>query len=442
MSRISSLKGRRILITSYSYASFGGAELNAVELSDQLVRFGMIPTFFSYDIEGPLSGYIVEKFKTTVLTDQINKLSESEDEDEMGITKLDINDYDYIWVGGNTIPISILRQINSAKKIPKFIFIHMSPLIGFPLDAPLMPGFEKKIASTILSISEKTTTDNLLRMLGKKTPIGYWRNPVPVGFKSIEKRNGNLQKIAVISSSHPGSEVMGIKHILEQHNIQVDYIGKFNNNVKVVDELFYDEYDLIIGVGKNARYSLVSGVPIYVYGRFGGGGYIDESNLGINNAYNFSGRGFGRKDADVIADEIVAGYHDALSFHEKHRKRFINELSLDNVARELFAKLERQKNVTIKFEESYINWLISMQITLMQKNQSSAHSRNAQVQIGMLKMEIDKQRKEINILRETIATKKGEIRGIYSSWSWRTTGPLRSINGILRRALTALRKYR
>ena len=146
------LEGKKVLITGYSFASFGGAELNAVELAEQLVEFGAIPHFFSYDTNGPLVEYIEKKFNTTVISDNVNQLAESENPDILGNVQLDIDDYNYIWVGANVVPISILKQINKAKKLPKFIFIHMSSLVAFAMDAPLMPEFEKIIASQILSI--------------------------------------------------------------------------------------------------------------------------------------------------------------------------------------------------------------------------------------------------------------------------------------------------
>lgn len=427
MSNIDSLKGKKILITSFSYASFGGAELNAVELADQLVQFGMKPIFFSYDIDGPLRSFIEKKFKTKVLTDQINRLSESEDENEMGITKLNISDYDYVWVGGNTIPISILRQINSAKKVPKFIFIHMSSLIAFPLDAPLLPEFEKKIASKILSIGDGTTNDGIYRILGKDIPLGKWYNPAPKEFRYLKKRNGELKRIAVISSSHPTDEIMSIKEAVESKGITIDYIGSYNNNPQVVDAKFYDKYDLIIGIGKNAKYSLVSGVPIYVYGRFGGCGYLSGGTYYSTIATNFSGRGFGKKNARTITDEILTGYHSALRFHETHRDKFIKEFSLDNVARDLFIELEQQKNISIKFEERYINWLVSMQINLMQRHMRTVWLRREEKRVHKFELENHELKRKISLLKLEVNKLRKDIRDIYNSRSWRATKPMREV---------------
>jgi hypothetical protein len=427
------LKGKKILITSFSFAEFGGAALNAVELAEQLVKFGMTPTFFSYDIDGPLKGIIESKFRTTILTDHIKNLAESEDLDEMRLTRLNIEDYDYIWVGGNTIPVSILQQINSSKKIPKFIFIHMSPLIAYPLDAPLMPRLEREIASEILSISEGTTNENLKRILGESIKPYYWRNPVPVEFKGLKKRKGVLRKIAVISSSHPSQEIIGIKPIIEAKGIEVDYVGKFNKNVQVIDAKFYDKYDLIIGIGKDAKYSLVSGVPIYVYGRFGGGGYINNENGEAVAAYNFSGRGFGKKNAKTIAKEVIDGYAEALEFHEANRERFIEEFSIDIATEKLFTLLEKRNNKKVKFEQEYINWLVSTQINIMQRHMRTAWLRRAESRVEELELENGVLKDDVDTLVSQNKKLQYDIRGIYNSTSWKITQPMRKVNELIKR---------
>lgn len=433
------LKGKRILITSWSYATFGGAALNAVELAEQLVKFGMKPTFFSYDIEGPLRDYIEEKFDTKVLTDQVNDLAESDNEEDMGNTKIDINNFDYIWVGGNTLPISVINQINEAKLLPKFIFIHMSSLVAYPLDAPLFPDLEKKIASKILSISPTTTTDCIERIMGKGTPVDYWKNPVPDEFKYVGSPNGKLCKIAVISSSHPSDEIMNIKEILGKKGIEVDYVGRFNNNTKRINADFYGKYDLIIGIGKDARYALVSGIPIYVYGRFGGCGYLDEDNLKTAEAHNLSGRGFSKKDSKTISNEIISGYESALCFHQRNKSRFVEELTISNATSRLFLSLEELENRTATFSEEYVKWLISNQINIMQRMKISHARRHWSRRATELTSDTVLQRKEIQTLRLTIKKLQEENRylnkntsEVYRSVSWKITRPLRELNKVLR----------
>lgn len=399
------LKGKKILFTSFSYASFGGAELNPVELAEQLQEFGAKPYFFSYDASGPLAKYIENKFHTKVITDSIDQLAVIDR--ELNNTQLDISNYDYIWVGANVIPISIVKQINKAKKLPKFIFIHMSQLPAFPLDAPLLAELEKKIASRILSISEKTTTNCVYRILGDGTDVEYYRNPTPGGFKLIRPRSGVLKTVAVISSSYPTDEIMQIGSELEEQGVKVEYIGKFIDNVKVVDAQFYDKYDLIVGIGKNVQYSLVSGVPVYVYGRFGGPGYLTDDNYDKARDQNFSGRGFDKKNAKLITKEIILNYKNALSFHNKHRNEFIQEFSLDVVAERLFKELETEDTKQLKFADEYINWLVSMQILSMQRLQAAADIRGVHQHIADLESAVKSSHASIDSLNEELASFNG-----------------------------------
>lgn len=411
------LTGKKVLITSFSYANFGGAELNAVEFADQAVALGATPYFFSYDIDGPLARYINQRFQTQVMTDDVNLLAEIEN--ELGYMQLDITDYDYIWVGANMLPISIIKQINTAKILPKFIFIHMSQLVGFPLDAPLLPEFERMIASKVLSISNRATEECVYRVLGKDIPLTMWPNPAPTEFRHLKKRRGDLKKIAVISSSHPTDEIMEIQKEVERQGIKIDYIGRFNNNVKAVNASFYDEYDLIIGIGKNVKYSLVSGVPIYIYGRFGGGGYINSNNYNRNDEHNFSGRGFTKKKASQIAKEIVEQYPAALRFHEKNREKYIKEYSIDVITENLFYELEHMESKKISFSEEYINWLVSMQINFMQNMKRFGGLRGMEPRLEQLESLSQQQ--------------QSKIQELYSSHSWKLTRPLRSMVGLAKK---------
>lgn len=415
-SKKSSVHGKRFLLTSYSFSKFGGAELNTVELADYLVDNGAEVDFFSYDIEGPLARFMEKKFGKKIYTDRVHALRQ--DENDLQETVLPIEGYDYIWVGANTIPISIIRQINTAKQLPKFLFIHMSPLVGFPLDAPLLPELENKIATRALTISEVNTEKNIHRILGDKIEVADWLNPVPVEYKKLTPRSGELKKIAVINSSHPTNEVLEIGKILANQGVEVEYIGKYAGNHKLVDAELYDKYDLIIGIGKNAKYSLVSGVPIYLYGRFGGPGYLTDSNLTTTATTNFSGRGFEKKTSTQIATEIIDSYGSALAFHEKNRDAFIEQYSIDVVAESLFSKLNKEQPKKVKFSNQYINWLVSMQINLMQRLQNTA--------------EMIKAREKVAQLERQLIAKNKEIIGIYNSKSWKITKPFRAIVKLLK----------
>ncbi|GHU07663.1 hypothetical protein FACS189431_2590 [Alphaproteobacteria bacterium] len=364
------LIGKRVLITSWSLGDWGGATINAIELGEQFQKFGAVVDFFSYDLNGPVVDYIRHKLKSKVLTDSIDALAESES--LMNNSIINIDDYDYIWVGANMLPISIIKQINTAKKLPKFIFIHMSALTGFPLDAPLTPSFERKIASKILSISDDTTSNTISRIMGKNTKVDYCRNPASEEFGTITKELGKLKNVAVISSSQPSREILDIKDSLESAGINIEYVGKYANNERRVDADLYQQFDLIVGIGKNVQYSLVSGVPVYIYGRFGGSGYLNSTNFDKNRANNFSGRGFKKKTSGQISREIIEWYEDAVKFHQSNRTKWMEEYSVDQLVKKIITDIEKDNAKKVKFSAEYINWMVSEQILLMQSMQRYA----------------------------------------------------------------------
>ena len=353
------LKGKKVLVTCCWLSGWGGGEINILQMVQQLKKFGADVECFTYWFNGPMVGAF-DKLGVKVMSDSFNYL---DTEDSLKVTDISISDYDYIWVCQQVLPVSIIRQLRGVKKLPRFIFLHMSALIGIPVEAPIVWDFEKVIYDKILAISEDTS-QHIKRILGADfEDVSYYRNPAPAEYSRVESRSGRLRKIAVISN-HPPEELMGLEGIIDGE-VTIDYIGSWSGNYTLVDHNKLSEYDLIVGIGKNVQYCLVSGVPIYLYDHFGGCGYLNEDNFKLARENNFSGRGFGKKDRSIIAEEIIKGYSDSSRFHTINRQRFISEYSLDSVMVDVFSDIEPAKKVNdTNFSREYINYLISMQIML------------------------------------------------------------------------------
>ena len=139
--------------------------------------------------------------------------------------------------------------------------------------------------------------------------IVYLPNFITKDYMNLKKMvNSDIKKIAVISNHIP-SEVLNLTKYLR--DINIEFIGS-GNNIKLVNEGFIKEFDLIISIGKTVQYCLGLGVPIYEYDFFGGCGYITLNNFEVEEYYNFSGRASGRKLlAEDLANEILTGYLNA-----------------------------------------------------------------------------------------------------------------------------------
>lgn len=416
------LKDKKILITNCWLSGYGGSEINILQLVDQLISFGARVECFTHLYEGEMA----EEFSRR----RIKVISESfvhtDTEKTLKIADVDIDDYDYIWVCQQVLPLSIVKQLNSAKKRPKFIFLHMSALVGIPVEAPVVWGMEGKLYDMILSISDDTTA-NIRRILGSDfRDVDYYRNPVPVSFSQVKKKSERLKKIAVISN-HPPKELVDVKRYIEQEDIEVEYFGSWSENYRLVDADLMEEYDAIVGIGKNVQYGLVAGVPIYLYDYFGGCGYLNNDNYQLALENNFSGRGFDRKSAREIAGEIIQGYRNALNFHTENRQRFIENYSIDKVLESIFTKLdnkERQKPKTL-FSREEINYIISMQVMLQGRSQSWATSNRNIIQIKDLQKMVGDSNKHIELIEKSKAYRIGKM----------ITLPVRYIKKLLNRAL-------
>jgi hypothetical protein len=95
---------------------------------------------------------------------------------------------------------------------------------------------------------------------------------------------------------------------------------------------------MVVTIGKTVQYGLACGVPVYVYDKFGGPGYLDRTNFAAAKRCNFSGRCCRRKlEPAQIGAEIVEAYNDA--------RAFVDGLSADDL--DCF-RLERQMDEILR----------------------------------------------------------------------------------------------
>ena len=59
----------------------------------------------------------------------------------------------------------------------------------------------------------------------------------------------------------------------------IDAIGSEKPAITSAELL--DHYDCVISIGKTVQYCLVQGIPVFLYDRFGGPGYLNESNYDL-----------------------------------------------------------------------------------------------------------------------------------------------------------------
>lgn len=396
-------QGKTFLLTHWALAVLGGSENNILQMAQYIRKQGGFVEFFTYALNDPVKR-IIEDEGFSVRLDDIDLLDQSQ---STGV-EYDLNDIDYIVVCQNVIPISIIKQLNRKNVKTKFIFFHMSSFIGIAMESPLLYELESKIASKILTISEEVTSQQLERLLGVGIKnLSYYRNPVPDEFiegGEITVYPKKPARVAVISN-HPPEEIiaLGSNARLAIEGVKVDFIGRWSDNAQLVTRELLNGYDAIISIGKTVQYCLVVGVPVYIYDRFGGQGYL--KNYNDAKATNFSGRDAGKRTTDEIVGELIDGYGDAVHYQKVNIELFRKEFLLSRVINSVFSGPKR--HLRGDFSVRYLNYLISMQLLFKEKN-------IIMVEIGNLQLVNSGISSELESVKNELAQKNNELDSFLS----------------------------
>lgn len=336
------IKNKRFLISHIWLKGFGGAEINILELTKYLLSKGAYVDIFTYVLKNPLMEEF-EKLNVNIITD-INY-------------NFKLKEYDYVWSCQNIIPNNMIQDLAMHKngELPYFIFMHMAALPEYVLEQPYIFDLENRISSKTLAISDEIVKKNLSNFFDKIPSLSYYRNPAPVEFCRIKKDNcKRLSKILAISN-HPPEE---IKELSEYEDIEIDFMGVWSDNYKLATAELFNQYDCVIGIGKNVQYCLVSSIPIYIYDHFGGPGYLNEDNYSLSEQNNFSGRGFGKKTSQTIYNELINNYKLALEYQSANRKGYIEKFSINEVVPNILKTLNKKKDISLSYK--YVNYIISI----------------------------------------------------------------------------------
>lgn len=193
-------------------------------------------------------------------------------------------------------------------------------------------------ADLIFCVSEECA-DAIYKSIGKDARVRVFKNSVSeeffAGYEETTKVR-TLRKIAVISNHIP-EEVQALAEKFS--DICIDYIG-VQGTPRFVDAEVLKEYDLVITIGRTVQQCFALGIPVYVYDRFGGPGYINETNFALAEQNNFSGRGgFGFKTAVELTEDILGNYESNLKYLDKLHTIAEDEYSYDKNFARLYEEL-------------------------------------------------------------------------------------------------------
>jgi hypothetical protein len=334
--------GLRVLITHPFLYEINGATNVALELAEYLQNRGDKVTVYTNVFDYPIKQYFDAK-KIHVDIARSNP-------------KYHLKDFDIVWINSQTFPISLLEELGDAEKIkhaPKFIFMHMSAQDYCADEMPYIYQFEEELSSLSLFVSEEALEFNK-KFFEKMPPTDYCRNPAPEEYLIKREKLPKIPRKVLVVSNFPCGELRDIKPLLNRQGIIIDYLGYLGDRYELISEKIISKYDLVITIGKTVQYCLVSGTPVYIYGSFGGPGYLSSKNFQKAMRKNFSGRGFHDKTPEEIVEDIIDNYDKAAAYYTEQQKDFQKTFVISNIIPELFKKAQGAKTKNTVFSKSFI----------------------------------------------------------------------------------------
>lgn len=311
----------RILITTNHLEKLQGSEIVTLEAVQFFLEQGWDVDVFTHLIGGDLEQLFLQ------LAHQERLFLTNDDNHPFDGT------YDIIWLQHTVMNSWLRRKILETGISTRFIFNHMSSFVDMELPVPGVP--ENEMAYRILAVSNECR-DALQEQGIALNKISLFDNPVPDTLITADAPVLSMElKKALFVSNHRPAELNEAINLLRDKGITCDLIGQAEKQMRVTPALI-GQYDVVVTIGKTVQYSLIAGVPVYIYDLYGGDGYLTEDNLEKSHYHNFSGRACKEKrSGEVICNELISGHAEAKNFVASRRNEFIQRWSLKNKIYEL-----------------------------------------------------------------------------------------------------------
>ena len=295
--------GADVLLTQRSLHGFGGSEVLVLELSEFFAERGCRVLVLAGTMD---AGFVRDNLTHPLITVMQAHAQEVDDE-------LRTRQPGFAWIQHNVVPAALLR----GEITPHTVFAHLSPLAY--AEKPLIHRLEAALASAVVFPSPGTR-DTLVEELfhdGVDADLMHvFPNPAPDAFAEVAPvADAGRRRLLVVSNHLPDDLRQAVEMLgddVEVRHIGIDP-GNRDERVRVTPEVLAD-HDAVVTIGKTVQYSMLAGRPVFCYDHFGGPGWLNADNLDQAAYRTFSGRGFSRRKAAVLAAEIWDGWADALTF--------------------------------------------------------------------------------------------------------------------------------
>ena len=314
---------KTVLITNYELIHYMGSEINAITIAKRFKELGykvyMLVMYYGNPLYDNVKDYI----------DEIIDIKEN---------KFDFKniEFDLIWAH-HTFLLNWLIFDNKIKA-KKIIVSSLSPVVPFES----MPPYANDL-SLVLANSQETKEQLLKEGIKEVHLLENY------SFKSYFEQENTVKKLKNIAivSNHIPDEVMEAKKMLEEKEYNVEIYGLAGKQ-ELIDDKILRKYDAIITIGKTVQYSMSLGIPVYVYDIHGGEGYLTLENIEKNRSKNFSGRGFSKKTAEEIFNEITQNFEENLKIVKKIKQYAYENFCFEDNIDKILEIIEQKENINIE----------------------------------------------------------------------------------------------
>lgn len=393
-----------ILITNFEIKQYSGSEINAATIAKRFKELGHTVYMAALDFGDPL----LSKVKEESFDILINLLDGDFDFSSI--------EFDIVWAHHSFMLDWLIFE--KGLKAKKIVNSSLSAVETFEVP----PVYANDIN---MSIANSKETESKLKEYGI-TNTYLLEN---YSFKSYFENNisiKELKRIAIVSN-HVPKEILEVVKKLEENNYETQIFGIEGKKELITDEVLKN-YDVIITIGKTVQYAMSLKIPVYIYDRFGGPGYLTMENMEINRAHNFSGRGYNKKTVDEIYTEITEQFSLELEQLEKIKEYAKDNFCLEDKIDDVVKKLNDMENINLdyirtKYKRYSRNIILSKKVAeyLQRRNlsnlQETIETRN----------ENENLKQENNKMQETINKLNNELQCIKNSRSWKYITRIRKI---------------
>jgi len=322
---------KRVLLMTNQLFRWSGSETVLVELAEELSQAGVAVSIFANVLD--------TNFMRDVIGNRVSVISDP--------SKVRLEDFDIIYCQHQVLTVFLdqLLELENAQKTPRIVYGHLSPFnrLEFP-----GPSIEKHFADYSICNSAETLS-KMIDLGLDQGKLQLFPNPAPSSFFNISAPIGTPKKLLAVSNHFPTEIKKALKKI-ERAGVQVTRRGRqFTSSRVTAEEL--QSHDMVLTIGKTVQYALAAQRPVYVYDRFGGPGWLSETNFRAAEENNFSGRCVNtKKSPDAISKEIINGRHlavEALGDLQRFREKF----RLEKYVQELFLSKDSSKYKMDDFDD-------------------------------------------------------------------------------------------